>query len=108
MLHPELAVEGVQFSVVPELVVEDAANRVGTLGTDEQPPPPPPVLLEPPPQAGRIIKLADMIQKIEISSSFFRRESRELKPPPSNARLGMTLQYIYKRFPPAAAGGCRA
>lgn len=109
-LHPELAVEAVQFSVVPELVVDDAANPAGTLGTDEQPPPPPPELLEPPPQAGRIIRLADMIQKIEIPSSFFRREPCERKPAPINARPGMIIHDAYNRFPPTvfcASGSVR-
>jgi hypothetical protein len=98
-LHPELAVEAVQVKVVSELVVEDAASPVGTLGTDEQPLPPPPLLLEPPPQAGRRSRLADIIQKIDRPTNFFRRESFELKPMPTNARLGTTINDPYNRLP---------
>jgi len=44
MLHPAIAVEPAQFSAVAVLVVEEAANPVGTLGIEEQVPPPPPLL----------------------------------------------------------------
>jgi hypothetical protein len=40
MLHPAIAVEPPQFSVVAVLVVEEAVNPVGTVGIEEQVPPP--------------------------------------------------------------------
>jgi hypothetical protein len=85
-------VEAVQFKVVPELVVFDDANPVGTLGTVEQPPPP---LLDPPPHAGRMIKPADTIQTSDQPSSLFRRDPRALKPRLINASPGMTIHDTY-------------
>jgi hypothetical protein len=44
-VHPAIALDAFQFSVVPEAVVEVAIKLKGTLGTAEHPPPPPPPLL---------------------------------------------------------------
>ena len=77
---------------MPELVVFDDANPVGTLGTVEQLPPP---LLDPLPQAGRMIKPAEMIQMNDKPSSRFRRGPRELKPRPINASPGTTIHEAY-------------
>lgn len=99
-LHPELAVEAVQVKVVLELVVEEAANPVGTLGTAEQPPPPAP--LEPPPQAGRRSRLADIIQKSDTPSIFLRRVSSEPRPTPTNTMPGMRIHAENNKLPPLA------
>lgn len=99
--------EAVQFKVVPELVVPEAANPAGTLGADEQPPPP---LLDPLPQDGRIIKPADMIQISDRPNSLFRRRPRELKPRPISAspgtiRPGTTIHDAYNRRKLLGVGG---
>ena len=93
--------EAVQFKVVPELVVLDDANPVGTLGTVEQPPPP---LLDPPPQAGRMIKPADTIQMKDKPSSLFRQEPRELKLRPIKASPGTTIHDAYNGLKPRGVG----
>jgi len=95
-------VEAVQFKVVPELVVLDDANPVGTLGTVEQPPPP---LLDPPPQAGRMIKPADTIQMKDKPSSLFRQEPRELKLRPIKASPGTTIHDAYNGLKPRGDAG---
>ena len=75
--QPVPAVEALQLSVAPVLVVEDAERPVGTLGADEHPPPPP--LLEPPPQAGSKRHPAHIKQKSVYPSNCFRREPRDPK-----------------------------
>jgi hypothetical protein len=100
-LHPEPAVEAVQVKVVPELVVDEAANPVGTLGTAEQLPPPPPLPpLEPPPQPGRGSRLTEIIQKRETPNIFLRRVRCEPKPAPINAMPGTMIHAEYNTLPP--------
>jgi hypothetical protein len=82
-------VEAVHVKVVPELVVEEAASAVGRLGTAVHPPPPP--LLEPPPQAGRRIRLADIIQNRESPRDLLRCGPFEPNPTPIKAMPGTTI-----------------